>query len=152
MPLWLVPPSTAPDSVSFAPKTIGRFGEMREALELVHLDEFRVFAAEAARRSLPLELVVGLALERQLILKDLASVGLGTDEIRRRLVGSARDVAPPQLDLGPGRLNSAYVRLLNRGTKDANTHDRGSQRSTIPARLCERLAEVDLATALDATA
>lgn len=141
------------DAIDFAPVTLGRFGELREAIELEIDKQVQAFAQAAARRHLPFELMLGLAVERRLLLDDLGGDGFGVDRARALLSTAAATDSSATLGLGPGRLNRDYVRLLDRGCDQREPPRRlGPYFACIPARLCERAGAVDLPTALDAEA
>jgi hypothetical protein len=151
--LHLLPTGPNVDAVDFAPETLGRFGELREAIEVEIDKRVLAFAQEAARRRLPFELVLGLALERRSVLDDLLADGVEVDRARAELSAAAAAISSTTLRLGPGRLNRDYLRLLNHGSAPNDRPPRlGPYFACIPARLCERAGAVDLPTALDVEA
>lgn len=148
-----LPTAATVDVIDFAPVTLGRFAELREAIELEVDKQVQAFAQEAARRHLPFELMLGLAVERRLLLDDLGSDGFDVDRARALLSAAAATDSSATLGLGPGRLNRGYLRLLDRGCEQRERPLRlGPQFACIPARLCERAGAIDLPTALDAEA
>jgi hypothetical protein len=119
----------------------GRAGDWSEPLLLQGLAADALDAV-ARQRGLPVDLLVGLLLERELLLGDLASAGIAASDAIALLDDAS---SRPRPLAGPGRLHAHYVRYLARG--DYAVHESALARPLmIPLRLHEAARQVEAAT------
>lgn len=123
----------------------GRAGDWSEPLLLQGLAT-EAFDAVAQQQGLPVDLLVALLLERELVLGDLASASI----VRGDAVALLDEASSrPRPLAGPGRLHAHYARYLARGDGAVQESVRGRP-LMIPLRLHEAARQVEAAT-LEAT-
>jgi hypothetical protein len=116
----------------------GRPGDWSEPFDLAADRE--ALDAEAARLRIDPDLLAALAVERQLVLRDLDEAGL--DRTRsQQLLDAAASVEGPAL--GPGNLFFGYVRDLRVGVARREGSTKGRP-LMLPLRLHESLRRADL--------
>jgi hypothetical protein len=145
--LRVVAPRPAPNTLALLPESVGRFGDLREPVELEMTPASQAFRHHASAQGIPLELAVGLAIERELLLQDADAAGFARCATRAQLTGAAKVWSATEL--GPGRLNRAYLEVLIRGYGKVRASKTCEPTTvTIPSRLCERAVAINLAIAL----
>lgn len=116
----------------------GRPGDWSEPFDLAADRE--ALDAEAARLRIDPDLLAALAIERELVLRDLDQAGLDRAH-GQQLLDAAASVEGPAL--GPGNLFFGYVRDLRVGAARSGGSTKGRS-LMLPLRLHESLRRVDL--------
>jgi hypothetical protein len=127
----------------------GRPGDWWEPISLCAAKAAGQLHAVAHARHLPVDLLAALLVEHALIARDIADCGINAGRARAALAAAGEAQAPT----GPGRLHTAYVRMLRSGEYDYE-HEGEAQLAqrdlVLPLRLHEAARALDLRKACDA--
>lgn len=131
-----------PGRIALFTEPAGRPGDWWEPSPFSASEAAVDLCAEAHRRRLPLDLLVTLLVERTLIERDVDRCGIDGASARAALA----DAVAAQPMTGPGRLHTAYVRMLCSGEDDyereSDAHLAGRV-IVLPLRLHDAIRSLD---------